>query len=218
MTDPIAFMRDRIKEALGNMSFATAALRSGGRLTKSSLHNWVAGKTVPGMDDLIEVAAMTGRDLSFFIPSADQKKSHTLVQRLSVHASAGDGADNSCATVEDELEFPDWMLKSLGAGRARLRILRALGESMEPIIANGALLLVDEKDTDLTKKRRKRDRWDYPNIFVFEYDGETLVKQIRLIQGMVLAESFNSAFEARIFKPKEITVRARVLWWDNHLR
>lgn len=191
---------------------------SNGHFKRVTLQRWIDGDTNPDIEELMDLAAATGRDLSFFIPSADQKKSHTLVQRLSVHASAGDGADNSCATVEDELEFPDWMLKSLGAGRARLRILRALGESMEPIIANGALLLVDEKDTDLTKKRRKRDRWDYPNIFVFEYDGETLVKQIRLIQGMVLAESFNSAFEARIFKPKEITVRARVLWWDNHLR
>ena len=213
----LSFMRKQIKDALGDMSFVAAAQRSEGRLTKSSLHSWVSGKTVPGIDDLIEIAAMTGRDLSFFLPS-DDRKSTIYVQKLDVHAAAGDGADNSCATVEEELEFPEWMIKALGAARGRLRIIRALGDSMEPVVANGALLLVDEKDTDLKRKRRRKNRWDYPEIFVFEHDGETLLKRLRLVEGMVFAESYNPDVDVRAFRQKDIVVRGRVIWWDNRLR
>lgn len=213
----LSLIRNKIVEALKGQSIESFCADRSDVFKRNTLRRWVNGETNPGIDDLIAFADATGRDLSFFLPS-DDKKASIYVQKLDVHAAAGDGADNSCATVEEELEFPEWMVKALGAARARLRIIRALGDSMEPVIANGALLLVDEKDTDLKRKRRRKNRWDYPEIFVFEHDGETLLKRLRLIEGTIVAESYNPDVDARIFRPKDIVVRARVIWWDNKLR
>ena len=211
-------VREKIADVIGGRDGALAFEKwTGGAFKRKTLQSWIDGLTSPDMSDLELLSEVTRKPVSFFLPS-DDKKASIYVQKLDVHAAAGDGADNSCATVEEELEFPEWMLKALGAARARLRIIRALGDSMEPVIANGALLLVDEKDTDLKRKRRRKNRWDYPEIFVFEHDDETLLKRVRLIDGMVVAESYNPDTDTRVFRPKDIVVRARVIWWDNKLR
>lgn len=211
-------VRERIALVIGGREGALAFEKSsGGAFKRKTLQSWIDGITFPDISDLELLSDFTRKPLSFFLPS-DDRKSTIYVQKLDVHAAAGDGADNSCATVEEELEFPEWMIKALGAARGRLRIIRALGDSMEPVIVSGALLLVDEKDTDIKRKRRRRNRWDYPEIFVFDHEGETFLKRLRLIEGTVVAESYNQDIDARIFRPKEIVVRARVIWWDNRLK
>ncbi len=207
----------------GYRSVAAAAKALG--IKEQTLRNALSGNIEPKATVLADISAGLGVSVDFLLgieetpsPKIEPPSGIVLVQKLDVHAAAGDGADNSCASVEEELEFPEWMIKALSAARARLRIIRALGDSMEPVIANGALLLVDEKDTDLRRKRRRKNRWDYPEIFVFEHDGETLLKRLRLIEGMVVAESYNPDVDVRAFRLKDILVRARVIWWDNRLK
>ena len=218
MTDPIAFMRERIKEALGDMSFAIAAQRSGGRLTKSTLHNWVIGKTIPGVDGLIEIAAITGRDLSFFLPVADQKKSNRLfVQKLDVCAAAGAGAVNHGSETTDLLELPSWIAGKLGRNANKLKFLTAKGESMEPLIRDGALLLVDERIGLESVPGKKPKGHMMPNdIFVFTQEDEVRVKRLRKDKsGLILAISEHPAYDPEILRKQDFKIDGRVVWWDN---
>ncbi len=218
MTDPISFMRNRIKEALGDMSFATAAQRSDGRLSKSTLHSWVIGKTIPGIDGLIEIAAITGRDLSFFLPAADQKKtSRLIVQKLDVCAAAGAGAVNHGSEPTDLLELPSWIAGKLGRNANKLKFLTAKGESMEPMIRDGALLLVNERIGFESVPSKKPKGHMMPNdIFVFTQEDEVRVKRLRKDKsGLILAISEHPAYDPEILRKQDFKIEGRVVWWDN---
>jgi len=142
-----------------------------------------------------------------------------MVQKLDIRAAAGGGAANEGATVEETLEFPLWMAQKLARNVSRLRLLRAAGDSMEPTIRNGALLLVDEGDRELPKKPPKsRNPWDDRDLYVFTQDDEVRVKRLRLDKrGHVLALSDNPAYDPEILRRQDFKIEGRVVWWDNRL-
>lgn len=294
--DPVAFMRERIEEAIGGRSRALALEEStGGRFSRSTLQRWIDGKTSPTVPELVELGRLTGRPLSFFLsldadvggapsdaqlrtlvgsfPSLADAQKHLdaekeepdpalllaltekfhvsmefllglsddpspspatrrdigkmsssimfkPVRRLDVHASAGAGAVNHGFTVDAMLPFPRWMLQKLGATSAKLSFLRARGDSMEPTIKNGALLLVDEGDVRLRFPPPKAESpWSHPDIYVFSRGDELRVKHLRRdkTKGLLFALSDHPAYEAEILSEADIKIEGRVIWWDNRL-
>lgn len=292
--DPVAFMRERIEEAIGGRSRALALEESsGGRFSRSTLQRWIDGKTAPTVPELVELGGLTGRPLSFFLsleaesgvpgdqaevralvgsfasladaqkhldtekgepdpalllalaekfhvsmefllglsddpspsPSRDRGKMSSSVmfkpvRRLDVHASAGAGAVNHGFTVDAMLPFPRWMLQKLGATSAKLSFLRARGDSLEPTIKNGALLLVDEGDVKLRFPPPKAESpWSHPDIYVFSRGDELRVKHLRRdkTKGLLFALSDHPAYEPEILSEADIKIEGRVIWWDNRL-
>lgn len=298
-SDALRAMRARIKESLDGVSPEVFVRQKGASFAKNTLRNWIDGSTTPRVDDLQELASLTGRSLAFFLPletdlegaaghdaraqlsddvkaverfaTLDAAKKHlemlpgepspglllalsekfhvslehllglsdeptvapTLkrdkfassvmfkpVRRLDVHAAAGAGALNHGFAVDSVLPFPRWMLQKLGATSAKLSFLRARGDSMEPTIKNGALLLIDEGDVTLRFPPPKAEPpWDHPDIYVFSRGDELRVKHLRRdkTKGLILALSDHPAYDAEIVRDSDIKIEGRVIWWDNRL-
>lgn len=220
--DPSQFMRERIAEAIGGRSKAAAIERaSSGRFQRLRIQSWIDGKTSPPFDDLVEFAHFLGKEPDYFFPKASAAN-FVAVQKLDVRAAAGPGAMNEFASVEGELEFPEWMAKKLGVARSKLRLLRAHGDSMEPTIASGALLLVDElRETGTPPKKGRRDLRKPPNdIFVFRMGTELRVKRIHSAKGGFMLISDNPEYDPEFVRGADrdgFKIIGQVVWWCNWL-
>jgi phage repressor protein C with HTH and peptisase S24 domain len=100
----------------------------------------------------------------------------------------------------------DWMRATFGREPGDLILEVTIGESMEPGIRNGDLLLVDT--TDRTFRNF--------GIYVIEARGERLVKRVqRKFDGSLILISDNAVYQPESISAelaKEVRVIGRVVW------
>lgn len=143
---------------------------------------------------------------------ADFPDDFRMIPRLDVHAAAGSGA---LVEVEDQVEMlafrADW-LRRRGINPLTAHVLTARGDSMEPTIRDGDILLVD------TSIDRVMDN----AIYVVVYAGRTLVKRVQLrLDGSVVLRSDNrELFEEETVPASEVpnlNVAGRVMWYGRSI-
>lgn len=206
-------LRQRISEAIGGKPKAGKP-----GISRTTIDGWIKGPTLPKLGQFLEFCEEVGRDPAWFFGESEPTADKVPVQKLDVHAAAGGGALNSLEKVEETLEFPRWMISRLVGNKSRLRLLRARGDSMEPLIKSGALLLVDETDRDLTKIRKPSSPWQHTDIFVFSQGDDLRVKRFHVDPtGAVIVLSENPAYGPSILRKQDFKVHGRVVWWDNLL-
>lgn len=84
-----------------------------------------------------------------------------------IHASAGHGAAVDDEEVVEQIAFDRSFLADLGAHADRCSIIWAQGDSMQPTIPNGSILVVDHSQVEVRSGC----------IYVFNIDGDLLVKR-----------------------------------------
>lgn len=136
-------------------------------------------------------------------PSAD----FVFVPRYDIRASAGPGAWLDQERVLDHMAFrADWVRRTLGADPRRLALIAAIGDSMEPAIRAGDLLLVDTSV----------DRIVDDAIYVIAIDSTLMVKRIqRFLDGAVTIKSDSPAYDPQHLAPERaagLHVAGRVRW------
>ncbi len=208
-------LRERISDAIGG---AAKVGKKG--IPRTTIDGWVKGPTLPKLGQFLEFCEEVGRDPASFFNEVPKKI--IQIQKLDVLPAAGAGATNDALPVAEALEFPLWMAKKLtktARGKvASLRFMRALGDSMEPLIEPGALLLVDESDVDHRRSPKPRKASDHNNIYVFLQDGALRVKRLRVDRkGATIALSDNPAYDPEFLHKQDFKVLGRVIWWDNRL-
>jgi phage repressor protein C with HTH and peptisase S24 domain len=130
-----------------------------------------------------------------------------LVPRYEVSARGGNGYVIHSEQVVDHLAFKaDWVRLELGSSPKNLVLISAVGESMEPTIRPGDLLLVD----------RGSDGVRQDAIYAISHDGELRIKRVqRLFNGTLIIKSDNPGYQ-----PEELTadeslslrIVGRVVW------
>ena len=130
-----------------------------------------------------------------------------LVPHYEVHASAGNGSLVHSEQIVDYLAFKaDWVRNTLGVAQKDLALISVKGDSMEPVLSNEDLILID------MRKNRVEDN----AIYVLQLDGTLLVKRIqRKLDGSLHVMSDNPRYEAEIVKAErapELHVLGRVVW------
>lgn len=129
-----------------------------------------------------------------------------------VRAAAG-GAGSLVEEGEhavDVLAFKEeWIRRELRASPDDLRLIYVEGDSMEPDLRAGDIILVDHTDTRATRE----------GIYVIRMDGALLVKQLQRLPGsLIKVNSRNPAYEpftvpmATIEEPNGFAVVGRVVW------
>lgn len=227
MSDATAQTRARIAEAIGGRSKAGAfELESGGRFKRLTLQSWIDGRTSPALADLAELAAATKRSLAWLLDIAAAPPPGVVgIALVDAQASAGHGAFNYRAVEIARIPFPEeWLRKLGGRDPERCDFLRVLGDSMEPTIAAGALLLIDRDQTAPPKPRRGRRKPAArdDDIFVFLFEGDLRVKRLASLEpGRLAILSDNAAaYPIDLLSKDEsarVKVLGRVIWWDNRL-
>ena len=100
----------------------------------------------------------------------------------------------------------DWLAREVRASPKDLVMMPVVGDSMEPTLPSGALLMVDTAHT--TPKRE--------GVYVLRVGEGVLVKRIELtLDGGVLIKSDNSKYRTHEIAPdsqESLTALGRVVW------
>lgn len=142
-------------------------------------------------------------------PPAANDKFEKVPELADVRLSAGDGIENHAEDQTGMIQFRRSFLRSVGADGGRARVVYAKGDSMEPVIRDGAALLV-VPDEGLTLRDLASG-----GIYAINYDGKMIVKAVakdRLTDRWV-ARSFNDRYQdVPLENGVPVRVLGRVVW------
>jgi phage repressor protein C with HTH and peptisase S24 domain len=178
-------------ESLGRDASVWATGRSWKQLSR-----YVQGASEPPFSVVLALARAAGRSVDALtdgrseLEEQESLDSFTMVPRLGVEASAGYGLVGIAEEITERLAFKTDWLRDMGLSPQYLALVTCRGDSQDPIIKDGALMLVDT-----TPDQHIRSGCFY--IIVLE--GDVLVKLVnRRIDGTIELISHNPAY------PKEI--------------
>lgn len=132
-----------------------------------------------------------------------------------VFLAAGAGATNDAEEIVDALAFRrDW-LRRIGLDPSKAAIARARGDSMQPSIWDGDLLLIDRNRT-MPPMPAKADRPKRMPVFALLHDGEAKVKRLHLIdKGLAMLLSDNPDHQPCLVTPESLQIIGKVVWWGH---
>lgn len=152
------------------------------------------------------VEAGTGADTLTF--TADELgDGFVLVPQYDVQAAAGPGRIFEAERIVDYLAFKEsWVRRTLRCSPANLALIHAVGESMEPVIRSGDLLLVDTSVTEVFDD----------TIYVIVRGDYIVVKRLqRFFSGAVAVRSANPAYTDETLSGDDLhalKIVGRVVW------
>jgi transcriptional regulator with XRE-family HTH domain len=194
-------------------------------VSSRTLGNYLRGEREPSYDFLRRVRTICGADINWLITgegtpgtspvaragSTDQ----VAIPRCSFKPSTPDGPLTLSSDNETYLSVPRaWLARYLPQGSIP-GIMDATGDTMEPTITNGDLLLLDLSiDRSAVKEG---------GVFVISIDNTLLVKRFQLtLDNHLLIRSDNDLYEqqkvTREFAEERITVHAEVVWVGGPVR
>ena len=186
----------------------------------STLKKYEAGLRAPGSRAL-QALSGTGVDLNWLLtgegapfPGEGADGRYALIPRYDVAASAGGGAVVADEGIVEHLAFDRaWLRRELGADPRDLYLIEVQGESMEPTLRPGDLILVDH---------RQGLQVPADGIYVLRKEKTLLVKRLQRLPGRRLRVSSDNPayepFELTLDDPGEApVVIGRVVWVARRL-
>ncbi len=131
--------------------------------------------------------------------------------RYDVTASAGSGSFIDAENIKDKLSFSTKWLEHIGLNVKNAALLNANGDSMEPTIKDGSVLLL-KLDEDEIKDG---------SIYVIQISGQTFVKRLKRDLKGVQILSDNPVYEPQHLTYAELedspmTIAGRVVWFGSY--
>jgi len=176
--------------------------------------SYIAGRSEPKPSAIFSIASASGVSPAWLLTgeqSSHQHEAITYIPRYDVQASAGGGSVAEQERLAGHIALPTAWLRRLGGPLNTLSAIEARGESMEPDLRDGDVLLVDTS-------RRRVDR---DGLYVLRYGDTLRVKALQQrADGGILIRSA-AAHEADEIVPRErlgdLTVIGRVRWHGRSL-
>lgn len=182
---------------------------------------------MPSAENLISLCSVLG--LEFYVgpprddtsapqPPAADPEEFTNIPLHAASLAAGAGAENGSEPIVDYLSFRrDW-LRKIGVAPANAVLARVSGESMEPTICGGDMVLIDTSKVEIQSRGRAR-KTAKPPIYAFVEGGQARVKRIELVDTNFYAiMSDNSDFAAEFKTNKaldDMKIIGKVMWWGH---
>ena len=189
-------------------------------ISEALVRNWkLPGGSEPARDKIIAFAEaanvniewlMTGREP--MRPGEENQKGvgaeFALVPIYNVSISAGAGAFPNKEHVIGNLAFTRHWLRSRGLQVNHLAATNAKGDSMEPSINDGDMLLIDTLQRDLGQD----------DIYVIRRDDALMVKRLQLgFDENVLVISDNPRYKEQSISTADLDIIGRVVWIGHTL-
>lgn len=180
---------------------------------------WDGGKTTHQAERDSRIRISTQTDVIANVgpgePYAANDKFEKVPEMADVRLAAGDGIENHIEEQTGVVQFRRSFLRSVGADAGKARVVYAKGESMEPVIKDGAALLVVPNE-DLTIGDLAAG-----GVYAINYDGKMIVKTVardRLTKQWV-ARSFNPGYpDIPLENGTPVRVLGQVVWVGARLR
>lgn len=127
-----------------------------------------------------------------------EDKNLITLNRLNIEAGcnpAGGSSGENVAIVERIQVNPEWFKQNIARYRTTgYELVTARGDSMEPTISSGDIVVVDVKDTDITQE----------GIFCFNYGSGVTIKRLQVIPFGLEFISDNKLYNSFVLKGQEI--------------
>jgi len=148
-------------------------------------------------------------------PHAANDRFEKVPELAEVRLAARDGIENHSEDQTGMIQFRRSFLKAVGADNGKARVVYAKGDSMEPVIRDGAALLVVPNE-NLTLQDVATG-----GVYAINYDGKMLVKTVvrDKLTGRWVARSFNPAhYDIPLENGTPVRVLGQVVWAGARLR
>jgi phage repressor protein C with HTH and peptisase S24 domain len=200
-------------------------------VSPSAFRKWLKGEAEPSRDRLVALAGTAGVSVAWLaqgdgpepdlvsldakarspeVSGHDRAQFH-LLPLVAEAAAAGSGQQVASAATEFVGFRHDWLRTNFKCEPDDIILETAIGDSMEPHIGDGDLLLVDT--TDQTVRNF--------GIYIIEARGERLVKRVqRKFDGSLILISDNTRYHAETIAPDlaaDVRVVGRVIWRGGSL-
>lgn len=141
------------------------------------------------------------------VPSDLPPDVYAIVPRVDVRLSAGGGC---IAERQDDLPplafRRDWLQKKLVTAKKNLRVVSVHGDSMEPLLFEGDIVLIDMGQCDIREFE----------VFAIRYCDELRIKRLsKRVGGGLLIRSDNKNYTDELLsatEAEEVSVIGRMLW------
>mgnify|MGYP001766842629 CR=1 FL=1 len=222
---------DRLAELRRDRRLSGRAFAKAAGLKPSTYQALTTGRS-PTLDTLVTISQSLGVDIRWLatgegmrgrnqdithpdfsgIPVSFSLSDHVaMVTRLSIEVSAGHAAIVAHDDPLDFVAFPEPWLRRRGINPRTARVLTVRGDSMEPTIRSGDVLLVDVSWSAI------RDN----GIYVIVTKSYVAVKRIHAkVDGSLRIVSDNPAYppeDVPETSKNDITVAGRVMWYGRLL-
>ena len=179
---------------------------------------WDGGRTTKQVerDSRIRISTQTGvvANVGPGDPHAANDKFEKVPEMADVRLAAGDGIENHAEEQTGMVQFRRSFLRSVGADAGKARVVYARGDSMEPVIKDGAALLVVPNE-NLTVRDLAAG-----GVYAINYDGKMIVKTVTKdkLTGRWVARSFNPAYnDIPLENGHPVRVLGQVVWAGSRL-
>lgn len=215
---PMMEFKDRLNIAISGETLHAFSKRAG--IPDSTMRNYLSG-TVPGLSNLMIIAQTAGVTLDWLVLERgpmrreDQElppSEFRLIPRFDVQPSSGFGAVvPEEGDPVDMLAFRSEWLRRVGINPDFAHVLTNKGDSNEPTIRDGDVLLVD---TSI-------DRVIDNAFYVVVYNGQALLKRVQiLLDGSIVLSSDNKNYQPETVKPDDVPslrIAARLMWFGRSI-
>ncbi len=217
--------RSRLQQAVDHIGSVAELARQSG-VGERSIRNYLNGETEPKGEVISKLASGAGVRVEWLFAGkppmlepeqleayrAEQPRpGYAYIPVYNVAAGAApNGRKVASERVVDVLAFrEDWIRQEVRARPDDLRLIYVEGDSMEPDLRAGDIVMLDHTDTNARRE----------GIYVIKMDGALLVKSLqRLPGGIVKVASRNPAYESfnvtvsEVENPNGFAVIGRVVW------
>lgn len=222
--DPKREFSARLNEALDDAGFPPKgegrqyAAAKAFKVSQIAARKWLEGESIPHTKRLDGIAAKLGTTVEWLLSGRGSKggivaigetrgtyNDFAMVPLYNVKAAAGSGAIVTSERIVDTLAFrADFLRNELSATKDDLYLIHVEGDSMEPTLRAGDVILVDHR----------RSLPDREGIYVLRMDDALLVKRLQLQPGgKIVAISDNPNYKSFDVKPDAgLAVIGRVVW------
>lgn len=209
----------RLEKVIGNEPLRAFARRAD--MTDGGLRRYLYEGTIPPVDRALKLAQAGGVSFEWLVFGsgefakahhvasndliADQSGEFTTIPAYHVFASAGHGATITDEPLAEPMAFRSDWLRREGFDPAKMAVIRAKGDSMEPTINDGDVILVRLKNGEAPRD----------GLYVLRLDGGLFVKRLQFDLGGVRIISDNPLYKSRDLSKTELAeldLVGRVVW------
>lgn len=178
---------------------------------------------LPGIDkletlfDLLDLEFYFGppRDHGPQPPEADP----AALAQIPLHEAllaAGNGVENGTEHVSEYLAFrKDW-LRKIGLLPSNAALARASGDSMQPVIWDGDMLLIDRSKIEPPPAAQPDRLGRHAPVFALLDDGMAKVKRLQMLdKATAVLISDNPDYPPLFAKVERLSIIGKVVWWGH---
>lgn len=162
----------RLRQAREGLGLTRRALEARTGIPAATIKAYESGKSIPGGEAIIRLSD-AGIRPEWLLLGTDSERSDdefVSIPVINVEASAGHGTIVDSEEVAEAVGLPRRLLREQHINPANTHILYVRGDSMEPTLREGDIVLVDRGHEGEIPRRE--------GIYVISVDGELMVKRM----------------------------------------